>query len=148
MDFDIDKLSVEELKRQSNELELEQGRARAERDRAQDYYLRVSTKKSIVDQILEFRISRLKENAEIPPASTGINEVDKTATILEAVRRGGAKGVLPKEVEAALHNSGIELKDGYVHAILSRLKKRGEVITQGKRYISTENKTVNVSHDG
>jgi hypothetical protein len=143
MSFDIDKLSIEELEHQSRELEVERIKAKAERDKAQTHYLTVSEEKDLIDRILEFKRNRLKENADTSPVSEVVNEVDKTAAILEAVRRGGAKGVYPKEVEAALRDSGIELKDGYVHAILSRLKKRGEVFTQGKRYFRTESITAN-----
>lgn len=145
MGFDIDKLSIEELEHQSSELEVERVKAKAARDQAQTHYLTVSEEKDLVDRILEFKRNRLKENADTPSTSEVVNEVDKTAAILEAVRRGGAKGVYPKEIEAALRKSGIELKDGYVHAILSRLKKRGEVMTQGKRYLRTESKTANDS---
>ena len=143
MRLDIDKLSIEELEQQSRELALEREKARVERDRAHKHYLTVSERQHIVDQILSFRKNQLEESDPVLSLSENVNETDKTAAILEFVQRRSAEGVYPKEVEAALRESGIELKDGYVHAILSRLKKRGEVMTRGKRYFSTGSKAAN-----
>jgi hypothetical protein len=143
MRLDIDKLSIEELEQQSRELAVEREKARAESDKAHKHYLTVTERQNIIDQILSFRKKQLEESDPMVSLSENVNETDKTTAILEFVQRRGTEGVYPKEVEAALRESGIELKDGYVHAILSRLKKRGEVMTRGKRYFSTGSKTAN-----
>ena len=91
MDFDIDKLSIEELERQSCELAAEREKAKTERDKAQKHLSIVSQKQNIIDEILNFRKSQLEEDGEKQSAAKAVNEVDKTATILESVRRSGTK---------------------------------------------------------
>lgn len=86
------------------------------------------------------RIAALKATANAPTTVVP-SDADKSTTILQFVRQRGIKGLKPREVEAALISAGVDLKEGYVHAALSRLAKRGQVKRENGKYFPIENKT-------
>lgn len=142
----LEEIPIEELERITEKLAQESEIAKATYDNAEKAWQRAANKHSIYNRMLSYRRQQLEDDGkseeggksqETPKAE---EELDKTAAILDSVKRSGAKGITPKEIEAALLASGVNLKQGYVHAILSRLKRREEIKAQGRRYYSIGDK--------
>jgi Skp family chaperone for outer membrane proteins len=131
----LEEIPLDHLQRMDSDWEKKRDAAKAQVEKAEKELDTAANKYSIYNRMLVFRRQREEEKNSAPKVST---EVDKTAAILEFVRNNGATGVLPKDIEAALRESGMDLKAGYVHAILSRLKKRDQLRSHGGKYFPNE----------
>ena len=77
------------------------------------------------------RASELR--ASIPPTET--NGATQTAIVLNLIRTSPPPGFRPREIAKLLDHQGITIKPPYLHTILMRLKKRGEIKAERGVYI-------------
>lgn len=139
----LEEIPLDELRRITEKLAKECDNAKEVSEAAKKAWEKASDKHYIYERMLRFRMQQLEEKSESRAIPKVEEELDKTALILDSVQRGGAKGITPKEIEDTLLASGVDLKQGYVHAILSRLKRRGKVRAENRRYFSVENRMTN-----
>jgi hypothetical protein len=106
------------------------------KDRAVKEYTDAANRLAMCEQLLAVKqTSEHRESLTVPVFEEGR---DQTSAVLGLVRGTGSLGIRPKDIAKALASGGITVKPAYLHTILMRLKKRGDVKSVRGSYIPVE----------
>jgi hypothetical protein len=106
------------------------------KDRAIAEYTKAANDLLTCEQLLALQQSSdRRASAPLEIAGTGS---DQTSAVLALIRGTGDLGIRPKEISKAMEGRGIRIKPAYLHTILMRLKKRGDVRSLRGSYKAVE----------
>jgi hypothetical protein len=130
--------SKQKLETELRALRREAEEKRKVRDRAVAEYAEAANNLLTCEQLLALKQSDEKR-ASRPNMIELVGEgKDQTSSVLALIRGTGELGIRPKEIARELESQGLEIKPAYLHTILMRLKKRGDVRSIRGSYVSVE----------
>lgn len=130
--------SKQKLETELRALKREVEEKRKARDRANAEYAEAANNLVTCEQLFALKESDQKRASQPNAIDLIADGRDQTSAVLALIRGTGTLGIRPKDMAKTLRSQGVEVKPAYLHTILMRLKKRGDVKSVRGSYISVE----------